>query len=408
MIDVYGIRYRDGGFTLDPDRPEDAHQYFGRPDKKTSIDSLFSTATLFNTNPHTLIWGGSYSGKTHTLAYIKFLVQQTHGYKEDDIIELTVGAGIKNEFVKFHAQIMDGITQDTFAKTIRKFIRELEHPSDESAPPKIPEEAEQKQIKKAIVDEGLDTNLATAVLWFYSHRYDPPEQLRKVWRWLCGRETTTGERAEIGVERDTKKDSDMAMAILSGYFTMHNVAHRGKKKTILLFDEMNNLTSVKDEIFFNCLRELTRKDNLTIVLAFSSTSLKKLQNIVNEHVLSRFPPDSQINLPVLDDSEQQSEITDFIKELISYHRDKSIDLSACIEKNKHIAEADSETLTEEFFPFTNELIKKMGAFIDQMNEPKRNRYPGSIMEALNEIVARSFRKDPNTIIFTKAKILPDI
>ena len=42
MIDVYGIRYRDGGFTLDPERPEDAHQYFGRPDKKTSIDLLFN------------------------------------------------------------------------------------------------------------------------------------------------------------------------------------------------------------------------------------------------------------------------------------------------------------------------------------------------------------------------------
>ena len=38
-----------------------------------------------------------------------------------------------------------------------------------------------------------------------------------------------------------------------------------------------------------------------------------------------------------------------------------------------------------------------------MNEPKRNRYPGSIMEALNEVVARGFRKDPHTIIFTKAK-----
>ena len=43
-----------------------------------------------------------------------------------------------------------------------------------------------------------------------------------------------------------------------------------------------------------------------------------------------------------------------------------------------------------------------------MNEPKRNRYPGSIMEALNEIVAMGFRKDPHTTIFTKAKILPDI
>ena len=89
-----------------------------------------------------MIWGGSFSGKSHTLAYIKFLVQQTHGYKEDDIIELTVGAGIKNEFVKFHALVMDCITLDTFAKTIRKFIRELEDPSDKSTPPKIPEEAE--------------------------------------------------------------------------------------------------------------------------------------------------------------------------------------------------------------------------------------------------------------------------
>ena len=63
---------------------------------------------------------------------------------EDDIIKLTVGAGIKNDFVKFHGMVMDGITLDTFAKTIRKFIRELEDPSDESTPPKIPEEAEQK------------------------------------------------------------------------------------------------------------------------------------------------------------------------------------------------------------------------------------------------------------------------
>jgi len=56
-----------------------------------------------------LIWGGSFSGKSHTLAYIKFLVQQKYGLDQDDIIELTVGAGIKNEFVKFHALVMDGI-----------------------------------------------------------------------------------------------------------------------------------------------------------------------------------------------------------------------------------------------------------------------------------------------------------
>ena len=354
-----------------------------------------------------MIWGGSFSGKSHTLAYIKFLVQQTHGYKEDDIIELTVGAGIKNEFVKFHALVMDGITQDRFRKTIRKFIKELEHPTD-GTNAKIQDDMYDEQVFKVYVDQGLNSNFVKAIQYFNANRQQPQATLSKVWRWLCGRDTTPAERAEIGVDRDTKKDPDMAMYILSNYFIMYNIAHRGKKKTILLFDEMNNLTSAKDEIFMNCLRELTRKDNLTIVLAFSSTSLKKLQNIVNEHVLSRFPSDSVINLPVLDDSEQQNEVTSFIKELISYHRDKSIDLSACIEKNKHIAEADSETLTEEFFPFTNELIKKIGAFIDQMNEPKRNRYPGSIMEALNEIVARSFRKDPNTIIFTKAKILPDI
>ena len=133
-----------------------------------------------------------------------------------------------------------------------------------------------------------------------------------------------------------------------------------------------------------------------------------MQNIVNEHVLSRFPSDSVINLPVLDDSEQQNEVTSFIKELISYHRDTTVDLPACIEKNKHIAEADGETLTEEFFPFTDELIKKIGAFIDQKVEPKRHRYPGSIMLTLNEVVAKGFSQDPNTTIFTKTKILPDI
>ena len=362
---------------------------------------------MFNENPHTLIWGGSFAGKSHTLAYIKFLVQREYGLKEDDIIELTVGAGIKNEFIKFHSMVMDGITQDTFAKTVRKFIKELEDPSDNSNP-KIPEEAEQKQIMKILVEQGLDTNLATAVLWFYSHRYDPPEQLRKVWRWLCGRETTTSERAEIGVERDTKKDPDMTMAILSGYFTMHNIAHRGKKKTILFFDEMNNLTSVKDDIFFNCLRELTRKDNLTIVLAFSATSLKKLGNIVNEHVYSHLPAESIINLLPFDANEQETEVTNFVRELIAYHRDRNIDLSECIEKNKHVSESVDETLTEEFFPFTNEIIKNVGAWIDQQQEPKRKRYPGEIMRALNDFATMGLQKDPNTIIFTKTKILPDI
>ncbi len=407
MININGIRYRDGGFTLDPCRPEDSKQYFGRPDRKASIDSLFSAATLFNTNPHTLIWGGSFSGKTHTLAYIKFLVQQKYGMTEDDIIELIVGAGIKNDFVKFHGMVMDGINQNKFGKTIRKFIKELEQPTDGSDA-KIQENMYDEQVFKVYVDQGLNSNFVKAILYFNANRQQPQATISKVWRWLCGRDTTPAERAEIGVDRDTKKDPDMALDILSNYFTMYNIAHRGKKKTILLFDEMNNLTSAKDEIFVNCLRELTRKDNLTIVLAFSATSLKKLGNIVNEHVYSHLPAESIINLLPFDTNEQETEVTSFVRELIAYHRDRTIDLSECIEKNKHVSESVDETLTEEFFPFTNEIIKNVGAWIDQQQEPKRKRYPGEIMRALNDFVTKGLQKDPNTIIFTKAKILPDI
>ena len=50
----------------------------------------------------------------------------------------------------------------------------------------------------------------------------------------------------------------------------------------------------------------------------------------------------------------------------------------------------------------------MGAWIDQQQEPKRKRYPGEIMRALNDFATMGLQKDPNTIIFTKTKILPDI
>ena len=102
MIEVYGIRYRDGGFILDPDRPEDAHEYLGRPEIKDGIDSVFNDATRFNEKPHTLIYGGSYSGKTHTIAYIKNLVKLKHSLTDDDLITVVAGAGIKNDFVKLH------------------------------------------------------------------------------------------------------------------------------------------------------------------------------------------------------------------------------------------------------------------------------------------------------------------
>ena len=131
-------------------------------------------------------------------------------------------------------------------------------------------------------------------------------------------------------------------------------------------------------------------------------------NIVNEHVYSHLPAESIINLLPFDTNEQETEVTSFVRELIAYHRDRTIDLSECIEKNKHVSESVDETLTEEFFPFTNEIIKNVGAWIDQQQEPKRKRYPGEIMRALNDFVTKGLQKDPNTIIFTKAKILPDI
>ena len=116
---------------------------------------------------------------------------------------------------------------------------------------KILDNMKQDEIKALFEDEeiGLDANLASAVLWFEAHKWKDPAVLAPLWRWLCGRETKQGERDDLEVSVDTKKDPGMALNILVGFFIMYNRANRGTKKLILLLDEMENLKATKDRIF---------------------------------------------------------------------------------------------------------------------------------------------------------------
>ena len=406
---VYGIRPRDGGFKLDPKNVEDARRYIGRPDIKSKIDTSFKNAISINDSPHMIIYGGSFAGKTHTLAYIEYLVTEKYNYNKDDIIKLDVSAAVKNDFVVFHGNIIDKIGQKLFLDTMRKFLKELEAPSDGSES-KIIDGMKQDEVKEIFEAEdiGLDANLASALLWYEAHKWKDPTTLAKLWKWLCGRETTTKERDNLEVNRDTKKDPGMALNILVGFFIMYNRAHRGTKKLILLLDEMENLKATKERIFADCMRRLTRQDNLTLILSFSADRLRDLQNIINAMVWNHMPPDSIIRLEELDESGQQHEVSNFIKELIEVHRPADADLQKCVEENKHFADEVSETLTEDFLPFTNELIATVPTYIDTRRDPKQSRYPGTMMKTLNEFVAIGKNLDPNMVIYTKAKILPDL
>jgi len=402
--ELIGIRKRDGGFRLQPkSRPEDAEKYLGRASIKAEIQDRFVGLHRRNDSAHTMIHGGPSSGKTHTIEYIKHLVQKEHGFTEEDIISFDVSAGIKNEFSKFQGEIMDAIQQPNFEKTLRRFFKALF--MEDSTAGKLEEDAEQREILKAIVNVVGDLNVARALQWYYNKIHDNFEEKAKCWRWLCGRDTTSKERDSMHVDRDTKKDTAMSLKVLSGYFDMYDFSHRGEKKLILFLDEMNNLAQVKDEIFIDCLRTLTRKKNLTLIFAATADRLKKLHNIFNNHVLLRFPGTSSIiHLVELDEGGQLHEVTNFVKELIEYRRDPTVDLKAEVEKYQSIAKDVDETLSEDYFPFTDEAVSAIAPYIQTLTDPKRELYPGSIMEALNSIVDLGYAADPGTKIFTKAKI----
>ena len=93
-----------------------------------------------------------------------------------------------------------------------------------------------------------------------------------------------------------------------------------------------------------------------------------------------------------------------VKELIEYRRDPTVDLKAKVEEYQSIAKDVDETLSEDYFPFTDEAVSAIAPYIQTLTDPKRELYPGSIMEALNSIVDLGYAADPGTKIFTKAKI----
>lgn len=361
--------------------PEDSAIYAGRDDLRTQLEKRVNRAILVNQKLHTILWGPYGGGKTHTLYYIKhYLESNPVGQRKPEVFVLVCPAFVKNTFVELYSAIIRELG--------KKFILELLRNCYEILEPNLKKKPDEERIQ--IIHEKIgNRDVAYAMLTIMRPQSD--EYL--VWKWFSGEACSSGEKKTLGVLKDNSKSED-AISTLESIVRMYEIANEGKKLLVLMIDELENLTALKGtaQDFIHGFRKMVDQTTLAIFGAATAGSVDSLPVLRNPAVKQRigFPHNFIEIQPFTPEGAKK-----FVSALLKQIRPANTDLAKRIEECKR-KKLTSETLSKEFFPFTEELIEEIINGIQADGEPL---IPRNIEMKLTDVIGDALARTSPPEVF---------
>jgi len=345
-------------FTIDAKMNRgDAKFYFGREEIKNRIKAQIRRSFVDPGVPKMIIYGSFGSGKTQTLFYLDYYLQNERPEacrQTPKTLHLDLEMHSKSDHKGWHLQLMETMGKSTVATWIDKLFNRTQNL-----------DAELREIFGNI-------NMAEAA-----------KNLRAggdigllAWRWFCGYELRPNELERLNVTRSLGDlgAGDMVNALVG----IGRLAEKNDEKIIFLMDEAEQFKNVKTgdatESLHSYLRNLANKSNSSVgfIIAGYALTLDDMAELLYRADIRtwRVGENNFIEIPPLP---SVRDIQIFLKEL----------LGELVSQNKAESKIQKESLgvSLETFPFNAESFDLLCEFASQ--DPTK-ALPGAIIKALNE------------------------
>jgi hypothetical protein len=370
----YGLKRPS--FQLDPEL--DAEIFVGREDVKKRLEDRLKRAIATGTSLHTVIYGDYGSGKTHTLNYIyKFLHKQ-----KLDVVPIFVRSPritTKSNPSDLYSSIIDAISM---TEIFDLFVKIYDSVQDKIKD--VPDLYRRVDI--------LRSQIGNRDLAFVIHRYvtTRPSEDFLVVKWLSGEKLSAREKATLNVISDNSDPFNAAQTLITLFRLFNKFAG---KYVLLMLDEMEALAVLGDRRkqleFQEFLRMLVDEPkNVGVLIAFTT---KLGIEDTPEIFKSTSPVGSRIGYPQnyiwLKEFNELELTKNFVKELIKALRDDKTDVEKLVEKYQSMT---NETLTVDFYPFTEEAIEVMFEMSQSAQKPL---LPRDIQKVLTDALGDAMIQD---------------
>jgi len=342
---------------------------FARPDIPIhSIAESLDTDLVTGLAPKRLVWGPYGGGKTHalmrTMEELKNLTP---------IYSVRVECPDLSKKSRFHDLYSEGIMrqlgQDFVINLIDEAVITVGYHRHEELLRRLRERFEDEEIAKAAI-----------------RTFDPNFDRLRLWRWLAGVPMSRADLDDLGQTRDLTQAEAARLAdvvVLLGRLLKELRGHT----LVLVLDEMERLRSIGSETIttfvsgFSRLMDPSQKQ-VSILLGTSAAVETELVEVFSSNgpVVSRLGSEAKIEIPALNDPDVNS----FIKGVIEFVRDPSVDLSGLIAVAQPTTD---ETLQPELFPFTPHAIETLKSHLTQMMTPRE------ITMKMTRALGRAYRAD---------------
>jgi len=368
------------------ENPDDAKRYFGRSEIKSQLEQKLTNEIRKEGANHTIFYGEAGSGKTQTLMYAKEFLNEKYKGEMYTFYVKCPGLADKN-LVNLFGELIRKLTTKFITDTMIKCYQTL----DEEL--KLEHDTDREKVINAF-SERLDHNSDLArVMLFYRENSHKEEKRYLVQRWFAGEKLSTKDKSEIGVIKDNSY-VDSAIQTFVGILKMNLIAHKGEKMIVMMLDELENAKQAGGQEWPHFFRELLDSDSFAMFLCAQIETLDELTFFRDQAVKSRFPANAIIELPPFQtDQEIKEFVIDFLKYM--HKQDCKPTIKEIISK---ITKSTQETLTEELYPFTEELINYIETYLRSKDMDPTPRY---IQEALQDFIDTAITKKPDTKVIDK-------
>ncbi len=343
----YGLRREN--FILDPLVDIDC---FARDDIRTqTIAESLEIDLVTGLAPKRLVYGPYGGGKTHTLMRT---MQELQSLTPIHPVRIECPDLAKKS--RFHDLYREGIMrtlgQDFIIGLIEDAVQEVGL-------------ARRDELLQRLKDKFDDEEVAKAVIRLIDPNFD---QLR-LWRWISGVPMSRADLDDLGQTQDLTETEAARLASL--VCLMGRLLKELKGETlVLILDEMERLSSIGPETIATFVSGFTQlvdpnQRHVSVLIGASAALESEMVDVfqTNGPVMSRLGTDAQIEIPALEDPD----VDRFVKGVVEYVRDPAADIDALVSA---ASQQNSETLTKELFPFSEEALEALKSSLRDVMTPR--------------------------------------
>lgn len=338
-------------FILNPKDDADFYARRTRVEIPSLVESL-QTDLVTELPPKRLFWGPYGGGKTHTL--FKLSAQLGGMIPIHPIYVECPNLSKKATFLHLYHGIMTSMGQEFVVRLFEELLEDIHL---------VKREELLRELEKTLSDEELSRAVASLI------GADSSKKLT-FWRYVSGVTMSRGDLEGLGQTQGLTEAQPAKLAQL--LVILGRVLNKVRKQTLtFILDELDRLVWVSEETgstFVDAFRKLVdpNQRDAAILMGVSTARIQDLPDVFGGErgpVLSRVGTNNLIEIPEID----PNDVDTFIKEVINYVRDPSVDISQRIKK---IEPELSEKLKLDFFPFTEEAIEALKGTLRGIMTPR--------------------------------------